>query len=81
MQSKNAVFDGVAKVISEAAGVADGVRREAETVVNSQIERFAADRDLVGREEFEAVQEMAVRALERVEALEAELAAIRASTD
>lgn len=78
MQTKNPVFDGLAKAVTEAAGVADGVRREAETVMSSQVQRFLADRDLVTREEFEAVQEMAAKALDEVEALKAELAALKA---
>ena len=70
-------FDGLAKLIAGGAGAAEGVRREAETVIHSQFQRFAADMDLVPREEFEAVKEMAVRALDEVEALRAEIAAMR----
>ena len=73
-----AFFDGVAKLIAETAGAADGVRREAETVIHSQLQRFLADMDLVPREEFEAVREMAVKALGEVEALKAEIAASKA---
>ncbi len=73
MQTKSPLFDGVAKVIAEAAGTAEGVRREAETVINSQLQRFLADMDLVPREEFEILED-------RVKALEAEIAALRADT-
>ena len=73
----NAFFDGVAKLIAETAGAADGVRREAETVIHSQLQRFLADMDLVPREEFEAVREMAVKALDEVEALKAEVASLK----
>lgn len=77
MQTKNTIFDGVAKAMGDAAGVADGIRREAETVVHSQMQRFAADKDLVTREEFEVVREMAARALDRIDGLEAEIAALK----
>ena len=72
-----AFFDGVARLIAETAGAADGVRREAETVLHSQLQRFLADMDLVPREEFEAVREMATKALGEVEALRAEVATLR----
>ena len=72
-----AFFDGVAKLIAETAGAADGVRREAETVVHSQLQRFLADMDLVPREEFEVVRDMATKALDEVEALRAEVAALK----
>ena len=77
----NPFFEGVAKLIAEGAGAADGVRREAETVMHSQLQRFLADQDLVPREEFEAVQEMAVKALDEVEALRAEVEALKAKAD
>ena len=70
-------FDGLARLIAEGAGAAEGVRREAETVVHSQLQRFVADMDLVPREEFEAVKEMATTAMEEVERLRAELSALR----
>lgn len=80
MQTSNTVFDGLARMMTEAAGMADGVRREAETVLHSQMQRFAAEYDLVPREEFEAVREMAAEALEEVAALKAELAALKGET-
>ena len=70
-------FDGLARLIAEGAGAADGVRREAETVIHSQLQRFTAEMDLVPREEFEAVKEMATRALDEVEALRAEIERLR----
>ncbi|WP_306253816.1 accessory factor UbiK family protein [Parvularcula sp. IMCC14364] len=81
MQTQNPIFEQMAKAMTEAAGAADGVRREAETVMKSQLQRMLADSDLVQREEFEAVQEMAAKARAendelraRLEALEARLA-------
>ena len=70
-------FDGLARLIAEGAGAAEGVRREAETVIHSQLQRFTAEMDLVPREEFEAVKEMATRALDEVEALRAEVERLR----
>jgi BMFP domain-containing protein YqiC len=73
MQTDNPVFDGIAKVMTEAAGAADGVRREAETVVKSQVQRLVADMDMVPREEFEAVKEMAANARQENESLRLEI--------
>ncbi len=80
-QTSNRIMDEFAKLMNDAAGVAQGVRREVETAMRGQMERFLGDMDIVQREEFEAVREMAVKAREendalrkRVEALEAQLA-------
>jgi BMFP domain-containing protein YqiC len=78
MQTKSPVFDGVAKLIAETAGAVDGVRREAETALSSQLQRYLADQDLVTREEFETVREMAELMREEIESLKAELAALKA---
>ncbi|MEM8935730.1 MAG: accessory factor UbiK family protein [Pseudomonadota bacterium] len=79
MQTQSAFFDAVAKAMTEAAGVADGARREAETVFRSQLQRLVADMDFVTREEFEAVKEMAQLAREENEALKARLDALQGS--
>ena len=71
MQTQNAIFDEIAKLMTEAAGAADGVRREAETVFRSRLQRLLADMEVVTREEFEAVKEMARLAREENEALKA----------
>jgi BMFP domain-containing protein YqiC len=82
----NRILDEFARLMTDAAGAAQGVRREAETVFRAQAERILNSMDVVQREEFEAVRDMAVKAREenatlaaRVEALEARLAA--AQTD
>ena len=80
MQTKSPIFDGMAKLIAEAAGTADSVRREAETVLASQLQRFLADQDLVTREEFEIVREMAETLRAEVETLRAEIAAMKAES-
>ena len=76
MQTQSAIFDEVAKLMTEAAGAADGVRREAETVMRSQLQRLLVDMELVTRDEFEAVKEMARLAREENESLKARLDAL-----
>ncbi len=75
-QTSNRFFDEVARLMNDAAGVAQGVRREFETMVRSQAERILRDLDVVKREEFEAVKEMAALAREENEALRARIAAL-----
>ena len=77
-QTTNRFFDEVARLMNDAAGVAQGVRREFETMVRSQAERIMRDLDLVKREEFEAVKDMARLAREENEALKARLDALEA---
>ncbi len=76
MQTQSAIFDEIAKLMTEAAGAADGVRREAETAMKSQLQRLIADMEFVTREEFEAVRDMARAAREENEALKARIAAL-----
>lgn len=73
MQTQSAFFDELAKLMSEAAGAADGARREAETVFRSQLQRLVADMEFVSREEFEVVRDMARAAREENEALAARI--------
>lgn len=77
-QTTGRIFDEMARLVNDAAGVAQGVRREAETVVRTQVERFLRDMDLVKREEFEAVKDMAAAAREENERLAERLAALEA---
>jgi len=83
-QTSNRILDDIARLMTDAAGAAQGVRREVETVVKGQAERVLRGMDVVQREELEAVKAMAEKArlenerLEaRIAALEAELAALR----
>ena len=69
VQTTNRFFDEVARLMNDAAGVAQGVRREFETLFRTQAERWLRDLDLVKREEFEAVKDMARIAREENEAL------------
>jgi BMFP domain-containing protein YqiC len=71
-------FDELAKLMTNAAGAAQGVRREVDTLVQSQMERLLNNMDLVKREEFEAVKAMAQKAREENDALSARLAALEA---
>ena len=77
-QTTNRFFDEVARLMNDAAGVAVGVRREFETLVRTQTERWLRDLDLVKREEFEAVKDMARLAREENEALKARIATLEA---
>ncbi len=81
-QTSNRIFDEMARLMNDAAGVAQGVRREVDTVFKAQAEKILRDLDVVSREEFEAVKDMARLAREendalrvRIEALEGKAAA------
>ena len=81
-QTNNRFLDDLARLMTDAAGAAQGMRREFETLMRTQGEKMLRDMDVVQREEFEAVKEMAAKAREenerlseRIAALEAELAA------
>jgi BMFP domain-containing protein YqiC len=71
-------FDELAKLMTNAAGAAQGVRREVDTLVQSQMERVLNNMELVKREEFEAVKAMAAKAREENEALSARIASLEA---
>lgn len=77
-QGPNRVLDEFAKLMTDAAGVADGVRREAETAIKSQAERFMADMDVVKRDDFEAVREMAANARAENDTLRIQIEALEA---
>jgi len=77
MSQGNRIFDDLGRVMNEAAGVADGVRREVETVVRGQAQRFVADMDLVKREDFDALRELVQVQGEEIDALRKEIAALR----
>src|SRR5205823_7239305 len=77
-QTTNRFFDEMARLMNDAAGVASGVRREFDTVVRNQADRILRDLDVVKREEFEAVKDMARLAREENEALKARIAALEA---
>ena len=76
VQTTNRFFDEIARLMNDATGVAQGVRREVETLFKHQAERMLRDLDLIKREEFEAVKEMARLAREENEELKARVAAL-----
>ena len=83
-QTNNPFLDELARLMTDAAGAAQGMRREFESLMKAQGERMLRTMDVVQREEFEAVREMAVKAreenerlAERIAALEAELKALK----
>ena len=73
MQSRNKILDDVSQLMTNAMGVAQGAREEAETAVKSIIDRWLADHDFVTREEFDAVKAMAQKAREENENMKARL--------
>ncbi|WP_084861399.1 accessory factor UbiK family protein [Salibaculum halophilum] len=73
MQTRNKVLDDFSQLMTNAMGVAQGAKDEAQTAMNSMVDRWLADRDLVTREEFEAVRTMAQKAREENEALKARI--------
>ena len=75
-QTNNRFLDEFAKLMTDAAGAAQGVRREVETIVKSQGERVLRDMDVVRRDEFEAVKAMAAKAREENDQLSARIAAL-----
>ncbi len=77
MNESSKVFDDLGRLMNDAAGVADGVRREAETAFKSQMERIVGDLNLARREEFEVLREIVEVQGEEIEKLRKELAALR----
>lgn len=77
-QNRGPFFDEFARLLSDAAGVANGVRREVETIVKTQMERMLSGMNVVTREEFEATREMAARARDENEKLEKRIAELEA---
>ena len=73
MQTRNKFFDDVSQMMTNAMGVAQGAKDEAETAMKGMLDRWLADRDFVTREEFDAVRAMAQKAREENEALKVRL--------
>ncbi len=78
MQTRNKMMDDISQLMTNAMGVAQGAKDEAETAMKSLVDRWLADRDFVTREEFDAVRAMAQKAREENEALKARLDALEA---
>ena len=80
MQTRNKILDDISQLMTNAMGVAQGAKEEAETAAKGMVDRWLADRDFVTREEFDAVRAMAQKAREENEALSARIAALEAKT-
>ncbi len=78
MQTRNKIMDDISQLMTNAMGVAQGAKDEAETAMNSMMDRWLANRNLVTREEFDAVRAMAQKAREENEVLKARVAALEA---
>ncbi len=79
MQSQNRFFEDLAKLANGAAGTFAGVAREMESMAKNAAERFIGGLDMVSRDEFEAVKEMAAKARAETDALKARLDAMEAA--
>ena len=80
MQTRNKFFDDMSQLMTNAMGVAQGAKTEAETAMKSMVDRWLADRDFVTREEFDAVRAMAQKAREENAALLARIEALEANS-
>ena len=77
-QTNNRFFDEIGRLMNDAAGAAQGVKREVDAMWRNQAEKILRDLDIVKREEFEAVKDMARLAREENEALKTRIAALEA---
>ncbi|HID67491.1 MAG TPA: accessory factor UbiK family protein [Roseibacterium sp.] len=80
MQTRNKIMDDFSQLMTNAMGVAQGAKDEAETAMSSMMDRWLAKRDLVTREEFDAVRAMAQKAREENEALKARIVALEGNS-
>lgn len=78
MQTRNKILDDISQLMTNAMGVAQGAKEEADTALKGLVDRWLADRDFVTRDEFDAVRAMAQKAREENAALEARIAALEA---
>lgn len=72
------IFDDIARLVTDAAGMAEGARREVEAIVRAQMERMLRSMDVVSREEFDAVRDMAAAARDENDRLAARIAELEA---
>lgn len=77
MAQSSRIFDNVGRLMNDAAGVADGVRREVESLVRAQAERLVMDMNLVKREDYDALRELVQAQSAELKALKAEVAALK----
>lgn len=79
-QTSSRILDNVGRMMNDAAGMADGVRREVESMVRAQAERFIMDMNLVKREDYDALRELVQTQSAELRTLKAEVAALRVGT-
>ena len=79
MSQGSRIFDELGRLMNDAAGVADGLRREIETAVRSQVQRFIADMDLVKREDYDALRELVAAQSDEIATLKKDVASLKAS--
>lgn len=77
MTQGSKLFDELGKLMNNAAGVADGVRREIETAVKSQLERMINDMDLVKRDDYDALRELVMAQSAEIKTLQTELGSLK----
>ena len=80
MAQSSRILDNVGRLMNDAAGMADGVRREVESMVRAQAERFIMDMDLVKREDYDALRELVQAQSKELAALKAEVAALKSGS-
>jgi BMFP domain-containing protein YqiC len=80
MAQSSRILDNVGRLMNDAAGMADGVRREVESMVRAQAERFIMDMDLVKREDYDALRELVQAQSKELAALKAEVAAMKSGS-
>jgi BMFP domain-containing protein YqiC len=77
MSQGSRIFDELGRLMNDAAGVADGMRREVETIVRAQVQRFIADMDLVKREDYDALRELVAAQGDEIATLKKDMAALK----
>jgi BMFP domain-containing protein YqiC len=80
-QTRSRFFDDLSRLMTDAAGLAEGARREVDTALRGQLERLLAGMDVVTRDEFEAARDMAARARTENDSLRERVAALEAKLD
>ena len=73
MQTRNKLFDDLSELMTNAMGVAQGAKDEADTAMKSFIDRWVSEKNLVGREEFEVTQIMVQKVLKESEVLKSRI--------
>ena len=81
MQTRNKMMEDLSQLMTNAMGVAQGAKDEAENAMNGFVDRWLAERDFVTREEFDAVRAMAEKAREENSKLAERLAALESGSD